>query len=307
MGDDPRDPDCPPARKVDSHAHEWELFQLLEQVPVGIFVVTPAGKPYYANHNARRLLTIGNVPDHVNDFSTAFHAFETGTGLPYPVERLPIVRALAGESCEISDVELRRPDGTVVQLHMSGAPMRLRGEIAFSVTALQDIGELRRLATTDALTGLPNRTAVIDAFARERLLADRHGTSLALALIDFDGFKGINDTHGHAKGDEVLRRGATAITAALRATDLVARWGGEELVAVFPRTDAAGARNAVETALAAVRALELAGADAPFRVTFSAGVVEALPREALEDVVKRADALLYEAKRAGRNRVLSVP
>jgi len=306
--EDPLDPDCPPAKVSTGRAFEWELFQLLEQVPVGIFVATAAGKPYYANFNARRLLYIGNVPEHVNQFSDAFRLFESGTDRPYPGERLPIVRALAGESCQISDVELRREDGTIVQLHMSGAPMRLRGETAFAVTAIQDVGELRRLATTDALTGLPNRTAAVETFARERLLADRHGTSLAVALIDFDGFKGINDTHGHAKGDEVLRRGTAAITGALRATDLVARWGGEELVAVFPRTDAAGAGNAIESALAVLRELDFAGAsDAAFRVTFSAGVVDAMPGEPLDEVIKRADALLYEAKRTGRNRVLSVP
>ena len=306
MAEDDADKDCPPARKATGRPFEWELFQLLENVPVGIFVATAAGKPYYANRHARQLLFIGTVPEHVTEFSAAFRAFEIGTGRPYPVERLPMVRALAGESCEISDLEIRREDGTTVQLHMSSAPMKMRDEIAFSVTAMHDVGELRRLATTDALTALPNRTAITDAFARERLLADRHETPLALALIDFDGFKSINDTHGHAKGDEVLRRASAVIVEALRKSDLVGRWGGEELVAVLPRTDVAGAARAIETALEAVRRLDVVDANGnAFVVTFSAGVVEAAAREPLEEVIARADALLYAAKRAGRNRVVT--
>lgn len=301
MAEDDRDQDCPPARKEDTHQHEWELFNLLEHVPVGIFVATAAGKPYYANQLARRLLQIGQAPEHVDRFSEAFGAFETGSDWPYPGERLPVVRALAGETCEITDLELRRRDGTTTQLHVSSAPLHLRGELAFSVTALQDIGELRRIATTDALTALPNRTAAVEAYARERLIAERNRAPLAVVLVDFDRFKSINDQHGHRAGDTVLRDGSAAIVAALRRVDIVARWGGEELLALLPATDAIGAAHAIEQALAAVRALDFGGT--PAQVTFSAGVVVAAPDETLDDVIARADVLLYAAKRAGRNRV----
>jgi diguanylate cyclase (GGDEF)-like protein len=127
---------------------------------------------------------------------------------------------------------------------------------------------------------------------------------MALALIDFDRFKAINDTHGHATGDTVLRLGSTAIAAALRRTDIVARWGGEELLVLLPNTGLERAARAIEKALAAVRALEFPVGQTALRVTFSAGVVEATGGESLEELAARADRALYEAKRAGRDRVV---
>jgi diguanylate cyclase (GGDEF)-like protein len=295
----------PGDRRRARHEYEWELFQLLEQVPVGIFVATGAGKPYYANAHARALLGMSSVPDHVQRFSEAYHAFEIGTDRPYPPERLPVVRALAGERCEISDIVVRRR-GVAIPLHASGAPIRL-GRLDFAIMALQDIRELRRIATRDALTGLPNRLALVESFARERLRAERSGTPIALALIDFDRFKSINDTFGHITGDEVLRRGSTAIVDALRRTDTVARWGGEELIAVLPTTQLEQARQAIEKALAAVRALAFTAGGTALRVTFSAGVVEASSCESLDEIVARADTALYEAKHAGRDRVIAAP
>jgi len=290
-------------RRQARHEHEWELFQLLEQVPVGVFVVTGAGKPYYANAQARSLLGMRAVPDHVDRFSEVYQAFEIGTDRPYPVERLPVTRALAGERCEISDIEVRR-HGNPIPLHVSGAPVTLAGETAFAIMALQDVRELRRITTRDVLTGLPNRMALAEAFGRERLQAERGRYSIALALLDFDRFKAINDSFGHPFGDTVLRRGASAIVEALRRGDIVARWGGEELLVLLPNTRLERARHAIESALAAVRGLEFPVAHTTVRVTFSAGVIEGTSGESLEDLVARADAALYEAKRAGRNRVV---
>jgi len=291
-------------RRRSRHEHEWELFQLLEQVPVGIVVATAAGKPYYANAQARAMLGILAVPDHVDRFSEVYQAFEIGTDRPYPAERLPLTRALAGERCEISDMEVRCW-GFPIPLHASGAPVKRGGEIAFAIMALQDVRELRRIATRDTLTGLPNRMALTEAFAREQLRAERGRYAISLALIDFDRFKDVNDTFGHSTGDTVLRRSSAAIVEALRPVDIVGRWGGEELLVVLPDADLEEAHHGIERALAAVRALEFPTADTALRVTFSAGVAGVLPGESLEDVVVRADAALYEAKRTGRDRVVT--
>ncbi len=291
-------------RRKARHDHAWELFQLLEQVPVGVFVATGEGRPYYANAHARALLGMGAVPDHVDRFSEVYQAFEIGTDRMYPIERLPLHRALAGERCEISDIELRR-HGDLIPLHASGAPIKRDGEVAFAIMALQDVRELRRIATQDALTGLPNRMAVTEAFARERLRAERSKKPIAVALIDFDRFKSINDEFGHAGGDGVLRRGAAAIVEALRPTDIVGRWGGEELLVVLPNTRLEVARRAIERALTAVRALDMPLKGTRVHTTFSAGVVEMTDHEALDEIVARADVALYEAKREGRDRVVA--
>lgn len=304
MPSDESDDSIPVDRRQARHEHEWELFQLLEQIPVGVFVATGTGKPYYANAHARALLGISAVPDHVDRFCEVFRAFEIGTDRPYPAERLPLVRALAGERCEISDIEVRR-NGNTIPLHVSGAPVKLGGKLAFAVAALQDVRELRRIATRDALTGLPNRTALAESFTRERLRAERGNHPIALALIDFDHFKSVNDRFGHAVGDKVLRHGSTAIVNALRRTDIVARWGGEELIALLPNTSLEHACHAIEDALVAVRVLEIAVAETTVRVTFSAGVVEVGSSETLEALVERADAALYQAKHAGRDRVVT--
>jgi diguanylate cyclase (GGDEF)-like protein len=286
------------------HDHAWELFQLLEQVPVGVFVATGEGRPYYANARARSLLGMGAVPDHVDRFSEVYQAFEIGTDRLYPIERLPLHRALAGERCEISDIELRH-HGDPIPLHVSGAPIKRGSEIAFAIMALQDVRELRRLVTQDALTGLPNRMAIQEAFARERLRAERGRHPIAIALIDFDRFKSINDDFGHAGGDGVLRRSSAAIAEALRPSDIVGRWGGEEFLVVLPNTRLETARQAIERALTAVRALHMPLKGTRVHTTFSAGVVEMAGNESLDELVERADAALYEAKRAGRDRVIA--
>jgi diguanylate cyclase (GGDEF)-like protein len=288
------------------HGHAWELFQLLEEVPVGVFVATGAGRPYYANARARALLGMAAVPDHIDRFSEAYQAFEIGTERLYPIERLPLRRALAGERCEVSDIELRR-HGDPIPLHVSGAPIKRGGEIAFAIMAIQDVRELRRIATHDVLTGLPNRMAFSEAFARERLRAERGKHPIALAMIDFDHFKSINEEFGHPGGDGVLRRASAAIVHALRPSGMVARWGGEELLVMLPNTRLEPARHAIERALAAVRALEIPLNGARARTTFSAGVVEMTGNEALDELVARADQALYRAKRAGRNRVIAAP
>jgi diguanylate cyclase (GGDEF)-like protein len=283
---------------------EQATFRLLDQVPVGIFVLSARGTPYYANQHAKKLLGRGIVPSPADKLAETYEAYEAGTDRTYPTNRLPILRALAGEVSECSDIEIRRGDESV-PLHVVGAPVHdSHGDLLYAVAGFQDVRELQRVAMRDALTGLANRAAIMQIFARERAVSARARRPFSLALIDLDRFKSVNDTHGHASGDEVLKRTAAAITASLRRSDAVGRWGGEELVVLLPNTDAAGAGLAVEKALAAVRALSFLGKDgARFTVTFSAGVVVTTASEAIDEAVARADALLYEAKAAGRDRV----
>ncbi|MCH8327321.1 MAG: diguanylate cyclase, partial [Candidatus Marinimicrobia bacterium] len=161
-------------------------------------------------------------------------------------------------------------------------------------------------ARTDPLTQLPNRAALHEAFQRTQSTAVRSRESMALAILDIDHFKAVNDTHGHARGDEVLRRLSQLLVETARQTDMVARWGGEEFVILYPKASQSGAAQALEKSLEAFR-LEVFSNDAneTFNVTFSAGVVEVEESVSLEEAVAEADHLLYLAKESGRNQVLT--
>ncbi len=294
---------------VYQHANDREqtMFQLLDQLPVGVFVVTPDGKPWFVNRNARDVLgALPAVGDTDLDRLVLVPTYQAGTDSVYPSERAPLTRALAGEVASISDMELHRGD-QIVPLHVHGGPVRGRdGEIAFAVATFQDVHALHRVAHEDALTGLSNRLAATHVYNRERLRCERSARPLAVAILDLDRFKSINDQHGHAMGDEVLRRVAGAVTRALRKTDLIARWGGEELVVLLPETEVGPAEHTIVRCLVSVMDEAFIGVDARrFKTSFSAGVVTAEKGESIESVVARADKLLYAAKAAGRARVFS--
>jgi diguanylate cyclase (GGDEF)-like protein len=166
-------------------------------------------------------------------------------------------------------------------------------------------GNLRE-SRRDHLTGLPNRAAFREAFSRNISLASRRGERVSAAILDLDRFKYINDTFGHGTGDEVLRRASAILTGALRKSDLLARWGGEEFVALFPNTGQEGAAMAARKALEALAAQTFtASGDRTFHVTFSAGVTEVGPGWTVEEAIAEADRFLYLAKAQGRNCVLT--
>jgi two-component system, cell cycle response regulator len=164
----------------------------------------------------------------------------------------------------------------------------------------------RRESRRDPLTGLSNRAAFREAYQRQASLALRRAEPLAVAILDLDRFKRINDTYGHSMGDEVLRATSRVIATALRKSDLLARWGGEEFVVLFPNTDLAGSASAMRKALQALSQERFAPAGKPvFQVTFSAGITLVQPGQEVEESVAEADRLLYLAKLQGRNRIVT--
>ncbi|MBB6254216.1 ligand-binding sensor domain-containing protein [Nitrospirillum iridis] len=163
---------------------------------------------------------------------------------------------------------------------------------------------LLHLATTDPLTGCDNRRHFMER-AREMIaLANRHRTPLTLAILDLDDFKHVNDTHGHPGGDAVLALTGRIIAGHVRSTDVVGRIGGEEFALLMPHTAAPGARLLAERLRQAIGEgrVDMDGGDA-IRVTASLGLAELRPGEDLDGLYVRADAALYLAKQAGRNRV----
>jgi len=169
---------------------------------------------------------------------------------------------------------------------------------------LRLIRELESLSRTDALTGVGNRRAFDDALGHEIARAKRHGQALSLVMLDIDHFKHVNDTHGHQGGDEVLRVVARTLRATLRDGDVLYRYGGEEFAVLLPYAQGAGACTAAERMLRAIAAAPIDLRTGQLHVTSSAGVatLSAADNDGAS-LVSRADAALYEAKKAGRNRV----
>jgi len=168
-----------------------------------------------------------------------------------------------------------------------------------------ELSRMIELSLTDELTGLPNRRAFMQRLQDEVARAHRYGTPLALAIIDIDRFKPINDRYGHSAGDAVLREYARHVLSAFRHHDLVARYGGEEFAVLFPGTPPAGVIRALEKARARVRGhvVDIGEARLPLP-TFSAGVAMLHPGENGQDLIRRADQALYQAKRGGRDRIV---
>ena len=166
----------------------------------------------------------------------------------------------------------------------------------------------RRLSSYDALTGLLNRAYFDQFLAVEVRRSKRYGESFAAAMVDIDRFKHFNDTYGHAAGDEALRTVAGVMRRSVRRSDLIARYGGEELVLVMPRTTLEQARKRLESIREAVAAEEivLPKRQKSVTITVSAGVASwPTDGENPEDLIHIADARLFQAKALGRNRVVA--
>jgi diguanylate cyclase (GGDEF)-like protein len=188
------------------------------------------------------------------------------------------------------------------------------------VIVLRDVTErklledrLSAMAMTDGLTGLANRRAFDEALEREWKRTLREGTQVSLLLLDIDHFKRFNDLYGHQVGDDCLRAVAQAAAGAVRQTDIVARYGGEEIAIILPLVDTPGAAEAAEKVRAAIEALRLTHAENPEGgdwLTVSIGAATALARHGgtirmPESLLLAADNALYKAKHAGRNCVMA--
>jgi two-component system cell cycle response regulator len=176
-------------------------------------------------------------------------------------------------------------------------------ELPLVLRTLGLVEDARRLAATDALTGLLNRRAFTEAMERELARCLRHQLPLSLLLLDVDHFKRTNDTFGHTAGDRVLKEVAAQLLRSTRKSDLVARWGGEEFVVALPQTAAPGAALAAERIRASIEACVISFLGQRVPVTASLGVAS-LAASSLDELIARADAAMYDAKRQGRNRVV---
>ncbi len=185
---------------------------------------------------------------------------------------------------------------------MAASSLVSQAAIALENARLHRIVE--RQALVDGLTGVANRRHCEEALTSEISRADRLATPLTLVLADLDDFKAINDEHGHAAGDEVLREFAAVLRATLRDSDLAGRWGGEEFLLLLPGADAVGGAQLAERVRASLAERSFLGRDgAVASVTCSFGVAQHQAGWDERELFAAADRALYRAKREGKNRV----
>ncbi|HEX3138980.1 MAG TPA: GGDEF domain-containing protein, partial [Rhizobacter sp.] len=186
---------------------------------------------------------------------------------------------------------------------LAGQLSRLRHRLREHGAELERALELnRQVAIRDELTGLYNRRHVLALMQQETSRAERSGRALSLALIDIDHFKCINDQHGHGQGDEVLRAFATCARTALRESDTLGRWGGEEFIVMLPETPAEAAIGVLARVHRALAELRFDAISPALRVSFSAGIAVFEAGESLAACIERADQAMYAAKQGGRDR-----
>lgn len=215
---------------------------------------------------------------------------------------------------------LRKKDGTLVWMEVSGRVVRdaATGKATETIIVMRDMTERKKLedklsalALTDSLTELPNRRAFDETLDREWKRTLREGSQISLLLLDLDHFKEFNDQYGHQVGDDCLRAVAGAVRGAVRATDIPARYGGEEIAVILPSTNTPGATEVAEKVRLAVESLQIvheANPEGRYWVTASIGIATALSRQGgamrmPENLLLAADNALYKSKREGRNQV----
>ena len=194
----------------------------------------------------------------------------------------------------------------IARVHVAIRLKRERDQLRTSAeeaTARADVAQER--AMTDALTGLLNRYGLQHVLAREHAEARRYNRALSCLMIDMDNFKTINDTFGHAAGDLSLQQISGILREAVRRSDTVFRYGGEEFLVLLPETDLDGATALAEKIRAAAASRHFGDGERIFTLTLSAGVTSLCDNESGNDMIARADMALYQAKERGRNRVES--
>lgn len=288
--------------------------EFVQNLPIAVYVVDREGRPCYANPAAIELLGKGADPDAApDDLSKVYRAYLSGTDHEYPREEMPLVRALGGESCSVDDMEIRRPEGPIA-LQVWGTPVYdATSDIKYAIAAFTDITSRKRTeralqekeqqaqeqALRDDLTGLHNRRGllhVMDALIKLGIRAER---ALSLVYIDLDHMKNINDSFGHAEGDQALVDAARILEANLRESDFIARIGGDEFCCVLSGSDEVDDAAAVARIGAAVKRHN-ATAGRHYELSFSVGVARFDPTQptSIEELLRAADAAMYRDKAA---------
>jgi diguanylate cyclase (GGDEF)-like protein len=280
---------------------------VLDALPVGVWIMDSDGCIIYGNPEGQKIWA-GSRYVGAEQFDE-YKGWWLSTGKRIEPDEWAAARAISkGETSLNEEIEIECFDGTRKVMLNSAMPIRNEaGEIIGGVIVNVDITErirledqLRTAADTDELTQTWNRRHFYELLHAEMQRAERYQRTLSLIMLDVDRFKQINDTHGHAAGDQVLVFISREIQNAVRVTEHLARVGGDEFMLLLPET---GLEDAANTA----RRLHKMLAERPFKLvghlSCSIGVCEYVPGESIDDFMRRADEAMYEAKEAGRGQV----
>lgn len=239
-----------------------------------------------------------------------FLAYLFGLSLTRPLDDLKkAVEQVGKGSLEVNPTSIRRDEIGYLSRGFSDMVARLRDSrrevVAAQSRLLEQNRILEQISVTDNLTGLPNRRRLADKLMENLERFQRNNLPFSALMLDLDKFKSVNDRYGHLAGDRLLCRFATFLSASIRSVDFAARYGGEEFTVILFETDQAAAWETAERIRAGVERLRVEEEpDQALSVTVSIGITVVCDNDKNpEDLIRRADAALYQAKQAGRNRV----
>jgi diguanylate cyclase (GGDEF)-like protein len=302
-------PDDDDSARTDDAAELVALRAIVDDLDYGIVVLDAERRVAFVN---RAFRAFWNVPDAVAAARPTFvKLMYHGRGLSVyavPQHRFGEYIAKQLEAIRSGDdapVNIRLTSGATIQFRCKVLPDGGRLLSYGNVSDLIRQAEtLERLAATDAMTGLANRRQFFKLAAIEWSRAERYKRPLALLMMDIDLFKSVNDTHGHAAGDEVIKAVAKALASHKRTSDIAARMGGEEFALLLPEATADAALAAAERLRKLVAGAAIVAEGKRIAVTISIGASAcAADTRTVEDLLNEADIALYAAKRGGRNRV----
>ncbi len=287
--------------RIEAERRAERLLDVLEHTEEIVVLSDPSGQILYANQHARTFLGIGEQ-HHVAALSTLDSRDRLRT------EVMPFVRR---HGLWHGELAMRASDGhdvpvlATVQAHREEGEIALISTIAHDITGLKEArDELEYRATHDTLTGLPNRSLFYEVGESALERASRHGTLSAVLFLDLDGFKAVNDSHGHETGDLVLVEVAKRLRAEIRGGDIVARIGGDELCVLCERVSGAAEMLHLGQRLVDAVSVPMQVEEVTIALGASVGVsLDTRGSTTIGDLLRQADAALYRAKRAGRGRV----
>ncbi|WP_435105060.1 diguanylate cyclase [Arhodomonas sp. AD133] len=300
------------AAEMAAKTAERRLAALIENLGGGILVEDERRRVVLANRTFCDLFGIPAAPESLIGVDCTDTATQVKALFRDPERFVTGIETCLSRQQPVRGEELETVDGRV--LERTYTPVFLEGEHRGHLWQYWDItgrkraeAALRALASTDPLTGLPNRRELLAQSAREVARARRGDAALSLLLIDIDHFKAVNDHYGHAVGDHALQAIAALLESECRAGDLASRIGGEEFVLLLPDADINAATTIAERLRDCILHSPVAAGGEALRLTVSIGVTTFAPGDRdFETMLARADTAMYAAKSAGRNRVESV-